>query len=74
MNPANRESLPSFPKLIFCIQIGKSSRVVSVASKRAEMISNTNGKTSLNVSYNPSSGPNAILAAMINGNDKNRPS
>ena len=71
--PANRESRPSHPPVNFCIHIGQSSRVVSVAKSKNEIESKTKGRTERRSSYHPSSGPNAMRASTINGKDKNSP-
>ena len=73
MYPANLESSPNVPPLIFCIHSGKSSLVVSVAISRAEIVRSTHGSAPLRESYHPNSGPNAILAATIRGRDRNNP-
>ena len=72
--PANLESFPNFPPVIFCSHSGKSRRVVSVAISSIEIESNTQGKAPRSASYQPSSGPKAILAATISGRDRNNPS
>ena len=50
MYPANLESPPNFPKVIFWTQLGKSSLVVSVASRSNEIESRTNGSAPRRVS------------------------
>ena len=73
MYPANLESLPNHPKLAFCIHFGKSNLVVSVAIRRKDIDNKTQGSAPRNESYQPNSGPNAILAATINGSERNSP-
>ena len=72
--PANRESRPSFPRVIRCNQVGQSRRVVSVANNKNEMVSNTKGRTERRSSYQPSSGPKAIRARTMSGKERKSPS
>ena len=74
MNPANRESRPSFPRLNFCNHSGQSNRVVSVAKSSKEMVRRMNGKKERKLSYHPNSGPNAMRATMMRGSERNNPS
>jgi len=73
-NPANRESVPNIPPVKVCNHIGQSSRVVSVASSKAEITKRMKGSMVRSESYQPNSGPKAIRARTINGKERNRPS